>query len=63
MCLDVSWIHNVIIDVLSEEGNSNANQALGATSIARAGRGARLGSRAIRILRILKLVRYVLKLN
>ena len=57
MLLDISWFNDFIIDLINETGNLKQNQALYSTSLVRAGRGARIGARALKVLRILKLVR------
>jgi len=55
MFLDIHWINIVILSSLGN--NSDGAGAVGAVQITKAGRGAKIGSRAIRVLRILRLVR------
>ncbi len=59
MFLDISWINVLIVQSLSNSQSGLSSGAVGAVSIAKAGRGAKIGSRAIRVLRILRLVRLV----
>jgi len=59
MFLDITWINSFIVNSLTGSGSGLTGGAVGAVSIAKAGRGAKIGSRAIRVLRILRLVRLV----
>jgi hypothetical protein len=55
MVLDIHWFYVFLINVVSD-GSGNAKTI---ASIAKAGRGAKIGSRAVRILRILRIIRLV----
>lgn len=54
MLLDISWFYTALITNLS--GGTNAKSI---AAIAKAGRGAKVGSRAVRILRVLRIIRLV----
>lgn len=56
MLLDIHWVYEAILDAISSENSARAKSA---ANIAKAGRGARIGSRAIRVLRIMRLIRLV----
>jgi hypothetical protein len=55
MVLDVHWFYLTLVNAISG-GSSNAKSI---AAIAKAGRGAKIGSRAVRILRILRIIRLV----
>lgn len=58
MILDIQWFYTFIINEIS--GNNVPGTKLkAAASIAKAGRGAKIGSRAVKILRVLRIIRLV----
>lgn len=57
MLLDVTWFYHLIIASLSSTGTVVGSKHV--SSIAKAGKGAKIGSRAIKILRILRIIRLV----
>ena len=55
MLLDIHWFYATMVDMISR-GTGNIKSI---AAIAKAGRGAKIGSRAVRILRILRIIRLV----
>ena len=56
MILDIHWFYLYIINLM---GSDDGSKIKSAATIAKAGRGARVGSRAVKILRILRIIRLV----